>query len=345
MIWLKGTSADELWLQARNLFLEGSAAAVTQGRGGPTKEIRPVFLELSDPRQRWVASRTPALNPAAVLSEVVWILNGRNDSRFVNFWNNKLREYAGDGDTYYGAYGFRLRRAFGLDQLFRAADALSANPESRQVCMSIWKPDLDLPTSLGQPQSPDIPCNVTSLLKVRNGRLEWTQVMRSNDFWLGLPFNIVQFTMLQEIMAGWVGVDVGSYHHLSDSLHIYLRDEQPLKEMAAFANLPLDADSFSSVGRQDSHTLLREITEKLDRIIGDDGQPDWQAVGPGAEWPAAYANLLRAIVAEAARRKKRPDVSQGIMDGCTNPLLRLMWGRWVERIEAQGGDPRAQVSD
>lgn len=345
MICLRGESADDVWLRARELFLKGSAAAQTEGRGSPTREIRPVFLELSDPRQRWVASRTPALNPAAVLSEVVWILNGRNDSRFVNFWNNKLREYAGDGDTYHGAYGFRLRRAFGLDQLGGAADALLANPESRQVCLSIWKPDLDLPAAFGQPQSPDIPCNVTSLLKVRDGRLEWTQVMRSNDFWLGLPFNIVQFTMLQEIMAGWIGVDVGSYHHLSDSLHIYPRDEQPLKEMTPLEILPQSTDSLSTVGRRDSFRLLKEMTTKLDQIVEEEGEPDWQTVEPGADWPAAYANILRGIVAEAARRKGQPEVASEIMDACTNPLLRLMWRRWGDRIEAQGGDLRDQVSD
>ena len=63
MISLSGASADELWLAARDEFLSGSAAEV-EGRGSPTKELRPVFFELTDPRSRWVFSRSPVFNQA-----------------------------------------------------------------------------------------------------------------------------------------------------------------------------------------------------------------------------------------------------------------------------------------
>ena len=62
------------------------------------------------------------------------------------------------------------------------------------------------------------------MLKVRDGALEWTQILRSNDVFRGLPYNFVQFTMMQEIMAGWLNLRVGSYNQLSDSLHIYDSD-------------------------------------------------------------------------------------------------------------------------
>lgn len=45
--------------------------------------------------------------------------------------------------------------------------------------------------------------------------------MRSNDMIWGMPCNFVHFTTFQEIFAGWLGVEVGSYNHISDSLHIY----------------------------------------------------------------------------------------------------------------------------
>lgn len=63
------------------------------------------------------------------------------------------------------------------------------------------------------------------MIKIRKGKLEWTQVMRSNDLVLGLPYNLVQFTSMQEILASWLNVDVGSYNHISDSLHIYTEKE------------------------------------------------------------------------------------------------------------------------
>lgn len=335
LICLSDRSADGLWLKARDHLLSRDEAREVSGRGSSTRELRPVLLELTDPRNRWVLSRSPALNPAAVLSEVIWILNGRNDSAFVNFWNNRLREFAGDGETYYGAYGFRLRRAFGVDQLSAAADALIANPDTRQVCLSIWDPRLDLPVTLGEPRSQDIPCNVTSLLKVRGGKLEWTQIMRSNDFWLGLPFNIVQFTLLQEIVAGWIGVEVGSYHHLSDSLHLYPRDEEPLLKVVPAESIPANTDDFACVDRRRFAQLLPAITETLDMVVEESiDDPNWEQLAPPEDWPAAYSNLLRVVVAEAARRTKRPAIGAGLMSGCTNPILTLLWERWVKRMAA-----------
>jgi thymidylate synthase len=58
--------------------------------------------------------------------------------------------------------------------------------------------------------------------KVRHG-LD-AAIMRSNDIFRGLPYNFVQFTTMQEIMAGWLSLKVGSYNHFSDSLHVYESD-------------------------------------------------------------------------------------------------------------------------
>lgn len=333
MITLSGPSADQLWLAARDEFLSGRASEV-KGRRSATIELRPVLFELTDPRSRWVFSRNPVFNPAAVLSEVIWILAGRNDSAFVNFWNSKLREFAGDGETYHGAYGYRLRQGFGIDQLEQAAEALSNNPESRQICLSIWDPRQDLPVEAGKPRSPDIPCNVTSLLKVRDGKLEWTQIMRSNDFWLGLPFNIVQFTMLQEITAGWIGIDVGSYHHLSDSLHVYPEHEEYLQNVTPAQDAP-NTDDFVGVDQEGCEALVAEIAERLDRIIP--AKPEdvpWSDLAPPENWPNAYANLLRVVLADAAGRAGNADAASELMSRCTNAALVLLWDRWLERRAA-----------
>ena len=62
---------------------------------------------------------------------------------------------------------------------------------------------------MGNPSAEDIPCNLSSLLKIRKNQLEWMQINRSNDIYRGLPYNIVQFTTLQELMASWLGIEVG----------------------------------------------------------------------------------------------------------------------------------------
>lgn len=192
-----------------------------QGRNGAIKELTHVCMSIADPIQRWVESRIPVISPAFAIAELIMIMNGCDDAYLLNTWNPALPKFQGNYDKYPGAYGKRLKYSFGFDQINRAYEALSSNPGSRQIVLEIWKPDIDLPINAGQPNNDDIPCNICSLLKIRQGKLLWTQIMRSNDIVYGLPYNLIQFTSMQEIMAGWLKIKPGEYLHISDSLHMY----------------------------------------------------------------------------------------------------------------------------
>ena len=168
----EGDSADQVWQKAASIFREPHDHPTQSSRDGDTGEILHASFCIRHPRQRWVLSRRPSMNPAFAIAEIVWILRGRDDSAFLNFWNPRLPRFAGTGPKYDGAYGYRLRHQFTLDQLDRAYSALLSAPDSRQIVLQIWDPRTDLPDASGVPASADVPCNVCSLLKVRGGRLE-----------------------------------------------------------------------------------------------------------------------------------------------------------------------------
>lgn len=334
----EGESADDVWRSAMVRFADGQSVSPQETRYGPSTELLHATFCIQDPRQRWIISRRPAINPALAIAEVIWILQGRNDAAFLNRWNSQLPRYAGTGPAYHGAYGYRLRTRFGLDQLERAYQALLHNPVSRQVVLLYWDPRIDLPSEDGMPIDPDIPCNIASFLKLRNGRLEWMQVMRSNDIHMGFPHNVVQFTSLQEILAGWLGVEPGSYHHVSDSLHLYQSE-------SASANLMTDSLALRNVDslalpRQefgDVLSLMGQSMEKLgDRHLSIDEIPK---VTASANLPAAYRHLLCVVGAEAARRAGHAELSQIVMTACHNTVLCQLWTNWLERI--QSGHPTA----
>src|SRR2546423_11596601 len=134
----EGNTASDVWQKAVVEITHGNNARYQAGRGGTTEEILHTGFTIQDPRQRWVVVREPALNPAFAIAEVIWILNGRKDSAFLTYWNSQLPNYAGSGKEYHGAYGFRLRQHFGIDQLERAYLALQHNPNGRQVVLQIW---------------------------------------------------------------------------------------------------------------------------------------------------------------------------------------------------------------
>ncbi len=105
-----GNTADEVWQLAIAEIRHIENVKHQSGRGGPTQEILHAAFTIQDPRQRWIVARQPAVNPAFAIAEVIWILSGRNDSAFLNYWNSRLPKYAGSGNEYHGAYGFRLRQ-------------------------------------------------------------------------------------------------------------------------------------------------------------------------------------------------------------------------------------------
>lgn len=68
-------------------------------------------------------------------------------------------------------------------------------------------------------------CNREMYFKVRDDKLDITVTNRSNDVHWGLfTANLPVFTTFQELVASWIGKDVGTYTQFSDSMHIYTED-------------------------------------------------------------------------------------------------------------------------
>lgn len=325
-------TADNLWLNAVDRFREGGAN-MQSSRAGLTDEVLHAALCLRDPRQRWVASRSPALNPAFALAEVIWMLRGRNDSAFLNYFNSELARFAGNGAEFHGAYGHRLRKRMGIDQLVRGYRALQANPESRQVVLQIWDAQSDMPTENGVAAAEDIPCNVCAMLKVREGRLEWTQVMRSNDLYRGLPYNIVQFTTLHEVMAGWLGLELGHYNHLSDSLHVYKDTAQNVLESTK-VDVGINADSLAATFEQ-TEIITRELERLVMKIIDSSYKSEVLASElAGLIVPPAWKNIAAVLVAEGARRRRDMAAAESAMNHCSNGVFNFLFERWKIRTSS-----------
>lgn len=330
--YFEAETADAVWSEATRLLWNSRASGSQMSRAGETTELLHVILEIRNPRERWVTSRREALNVAFALAEIVWILGGRNDAGFLNYFNSRLPNFAGKDPIYHGAYGERLRSRFGLDQLTRVANVLRANPNSRQAVLQIWNPASDLPQDNGMEAAPDIPCNISSMLKVRANRLHWTQIMRSNDAYLGTPHNLIQFTTLQEILAGWIGVELGSYTHLSDSFHLYTRDTEQCPIAGNESGLPSNQDSLAipidlflaqwpdieNIANTiaSPHVSASLIERQLDKF---QGSPSWR-------------NILLILAAEGARKRKELSAANNFALTVDNPLLRELWMRWKQRL-------------
>lgn len=297
VLGFEGDTADAIWRDAfRAIRSDGE---VIDGRDQPARELLHATFTIRRPRNR-VVFAIP-INPAFSIVETIWTLAGRNDVAFLHAWNKRMGRWSDDGKLFHGSYGFRLRKHFGIDQLTRAAEVLSEEPASRQVVLQFWDSKKDLPNP--RPRSRDIPCNVASHLLLRKGRLEWLQIMRSNDLIWGTPNNLLQFTTLQEIVAGWVGAEVGTYSHVSDSLHVYkrhwdlfhklrLESASPPRNLSDM-RLPFDR-------WQRTWARLVRIVDELSRA--EDLDCVEEVLGRSKKLPRAYFEWAAILAAETARR-------------------------------------------
>ena len=328
-------SADEVWQKAVDAFRRSVGVRNQDSRGGSTKEILHAAMSIADPRQRWVVSRTPPLNLAFALAEVVWIMTGRRDLAFLEYWNSEYRKYVGPGPELHGAYGYRLRRHLRIDQLERAYQALKHEVDTRQVVLQIWDSRIDMPAFDGTPADRDIPCNVLSMPKIRDGKLEWLQIIRSNDMFLGVPHNFVQFTCLQEVLAGWLGVECGTYNQISDSLHVYDRHWENVVDSPPLPNVSPNRD-YLDLSRKESDRVFRELERRIDQMIEPGTEPD--ALEELSSWdgaPQSYRNIGTVLAAEALRRRGLAEAATRTMSRCTNPAYQQLWSRWCSSIPRQ----------
>ncbi|KWV32842.1 thymidylate synthase [Micromonospora rifamycinica] len=218
MIVLTADSASALFTAAcQAVLLNGRVACP---RDLTTTEVVGAHLRLTNPRRRLVAV-PPArvINPAFAVAEALWILSG-SDSPWIYDYNDKLRVYADDG-VLCGAYGPRLRRWDGhVDQLDAVRRQLLNDRESRRGVIQLFDPSRD------HRGYRDVPCTLGYRFFVRDGRLIMHTSMRSQDLWLGFPYDIFTTTLIHELMAGWLDVELGEYHHHVDSLHLYAHNAE-----------------------------------------------------------------------------------------------------------------------
>ena len=191
-------------------------------RGYRTWEIEDAVFKLNDPTDALPigVGRRPKLAIGA--AEALLLCSGLASPSLLTEVSPTFRRFLDGGDLH-GGYGRRI----GM-QLPRVVERLRQDPDSRQAIVSIWDPLYDMQDSR------DVPCTLNFNFRIRNGRLNMSTAMRSNDVWLGAAYDVFMFTQLQCTIAHALGIDVGTYTHHAYSFHIYERNLEAVEKLHAF---------------------------------------------------------------------------------------------------------------
>lgn len=199
-------------------------------RTDPTRELVGESFVIQRPTSRCIVTPNRNNNIAAAAAEAVWMLAGRDDIRFLAPYLPRAASFSDDGLTWRGAYGPRLRHSFGVDQLDRVRSLLLEDRFSRRAVASLFDPRCDYD------DTKDVPCNNWLQFMCVDDALEMYISARSIDLVWGFSgIDAFQWSVLQELMASWVGLPVGRQHWFIGSCHIYQRHLDRVQQILAAA--------------------------------------------------------------------------------------------------------------
>jgi len=254
MLSIVAANVNEAYYKTMMLFKGNNSLIESAPRGERRLQYpMPIATTYKQPCERVLFDKVRDANPFFHFMESLWIIAGRNDVAWLEQWLPRIRDFSDDGATFYGAYGERMRR---YNQLNDVVYRLRNEKNTTRAVVSLYDASKD-----SDYKGKDMTCNCTIAFGVQNGRLNMTVFNRSNDMILGAyGANVVQFSMVQEYVAGLVNAKVGWYCQISNNAHIYpdhpkairvLSRDTPLTDMYSMTDCGFDAVMPYPMGAED----------------------------------------------------------------------------------------------
>ncbi len=176
---------------------------------------------------------TKRLHTKSIIYELLWFLKGETNIHYlkeqgVSIWNEWATE-AGELGPVYGAQWRNWRGAEGesYDQVSALIAGIKNNPNSRRHIISGWNV-ADLPDETQSPQEnvrngkmalP--PCHLLYQWYVADGKLSASLYLRSNDLFLGNPYNTCSLAIFTHMIAQQCDLEVGDIIMFIGDCHLY----------------------------------------------------------------------------------------------------------------------------
>jgi thymidylate synthase len=255
-----------------------------------------VLLQLTNPRAR--LSQTEKRGKLfSCIGELLWYLSGTNSADFITYYAPGYAKDCVDGKTIHGGYGPRLfrtkRENVRINQVENVISLLKKNRGSRRGVIQLFDA-ADIATS-----HKEIPCTCTLQFMIRGDRLNMFTSMRSNDAFLGLPHDIFAFTMLQEVVARSLGVELGSYKHFAASLHLYTENQRDAEQYLDEGWQPTEKAEMPPMPAGDPWRSIQKVL-RAERAIRKGSKVNVTALGLDAYW----VDIVRLLLIHAHAKQK-----------------------------------------
>lgn len=211
-----------------------------------TKEFYPAVLTFRNPRENYINPPGRDLPLPFGMAETLDFMFNPKPTGVA--YNKQVARFINPvTGTYYGYYYDRLK-IVGLHQFHRIYDTLRDQKDTRRAVAIVHNPVQE------SYESPDIACTISLSYLIRDDKLHAITNMRSNDARIGLCLDTFTFQFYQQLFAADLEVGLGSYTHITNSLHLYESDvplvQNIIKQLPAdnvydhYKPIPLEKDTY-----------------------------------------------------------------------------------------------------
>ncbi len=338
----------------------------------------PVMLEIFHPQQRILTIPARLNSLPATAAETIWVLAGRDDMEFLQFYLKRALDFSDDGKVWRAAYGPRIRlypeqtaylhpkyscadwRGHYHDQLGAIVEELKAHPSSRRAIIGLLDPVDDHHNFTAK----DFPCTQYLHFIVRSGCLDLDIHIRSNDILWGLTgVNIFEFTVFQELVASMVNIPIGKYFHIADSLHYYTDYQKRMDNILESPHfdiydylplpLPIQASNDDSLAEMDSALdgfMYLEKVLRSEPVSSSKFQIAMMAATETIErLPLPLPDICRcmliyiALIKGGYSRMTSGSMIHSILSEIGDPAVKVGMIEWLIRQKTIGRDSKAEV--
>lgn len=208
-------SVDDAWLYWYDR-LYSQNVQMTSRDGDIVGEVLNAVTVITNPTKNIMRNHVREMSIRYAVGEMLWYMSGNSDLSEIQKYTKAWDRMSDDGETVNSNYGWCIKYKYGFDQWEYVRDLLIKHPDTRQAIIHIKEAD--------NKESNDVNCTVCLQFFIRDNKLHATVYMRSNDIWMGFPYDVFQFTCMQILMSMELGVEIGTYTHIAGSLHLYKRD-------------------------------------------------------------------------------------------------------------------------
>lgn len=151
-------------------------------------------------------------------NEMFWYMTASEDLASLNKIKSTGSNRSSETEFSNSAYGHIIFKRHGYNQLEQVIECLSKDKNSRRAVINFNVPDrhrIDIKDEI---------CTYALQFYINDDKLNCTCMMRSNDSYGCLPYDLAFFTELQKYVAFSLGISCGTYTHFAVSFHLYKRD-------------------------------------------------------------------------------------------------------------------------